>query len=121
MNTPAQISKNLPLTEATFYILLSLAREPRHGYAIIKDVQILSEGRVMLSTGTLFGAIKRLLDQNWIARAEDWGVSQDTNHSKRIRKAYSLTRKGREILGAEIDRMDSLLKIAKPHTSRVIP
>lgn len=115
-----QISNNLPLTEATFYILLSLAREPRHGYAIIKDVQTLSDERVILSTGTLYGAIKRLLDQNWIVRAEDWETSDDASQSKRIRKAYSLTRRGREVLRAEIDRMDSLLKIAKPHTSRVI-
>ncbi len=121
MNSSAQISNNLPLTEATFYILLSLAREPRHGYAIIKDVQMLSEGRITLSTGTLYGAIKRLLDQNWIVRADDWGESNPTDRSGRTRKAYSLTRKGSEILGAEIDRMDSLLKIARPHTLRVLP
>ena len=55
--------ENTPLTEATYFIMLSLSREPRHGYAIMKDVQSLSEDRVILSTGTLYGALKRLLKQ----------------------------------------------------------
>jgi DNA-binding PadR family transcriptional regulator len=121
MDSPAQISNYLPLTEATFYILLSLARKPRHGYAIIKDVQKLSEGSVMLSTGTLYGALKRLLDHNWIVRTDDFKETSNPDRPGRIRKGYSLSRTGREVLGAEIDRMDSLLKLAKPHSSRVLP
>ena len=52
----------LPLTEPVLLILLSLAGEPRHGYSILKDVEQMSDGRVCLSTGTLYGALRRLLD-----------------------------------------------------------
>ncbi len=52
-------------------ILLSLAPGPKHGYAILKEVETLSDGRVKLSTGTLYGAIERLLDQDWIRRVDD--------------------------------------------------
>ena len=67
MNTPPIA----PLTESTYFILLSLSPEPKHGYAIMKEVQELSEGRVVLSTGTLYGALKRLLDEGWIIRLEE--------------------------------------------------
>ena len=60
-----------PLTESVLLILLSLAGQPRHGYAILKDVEFLSNGRVMLSTGTLYGAIQRLLANGWIERVEE--------------------------------------------------
>ena len=66
MEITTEIQSNLPLTETTLYILLSLAPGPRHGYAIMKDVRALSHNRVELSTGTLYSALKRLLDQNWI-------------------------------------------------------
>ena len=61
----------LPLSEAVFFILLSLAPGPRHGYAILKEVATLSQERVNLSTGTLYGALKRMLEQNWIERVDD--------------------------------------------------
>ena len=67
MNPPLQI----PLTETTYFILLSLASKPRHGYAIMQDVQELSEGRAILSTGTLYGALKRLLELDWIVRLDN--------------------------------------------------
>ncbi|MEZ4641055.1 MAG: helix-turn-helix transcriptional regulator [Caldilineaceae bacterium] len=51
--------------------MLSLSSEPRHGYSIIKDVEQLSRNSVSLSTGTLYGALKRLLDQGWIERVDD--------------------------------------------------
>ena len=52
----------LPLTEPVLLILMSLAGQPRHGYSILKDVERMSDGRVVLSTGTLYGALRRLLD-----------------------------------------------------------
>ena len=55
------VQANLPLTETTFFIMLSLASKPKHGYAIMKEVETLSRGNVQLRTGTLYGAIKRLL------------------------------------------------------------
>ena len=52
-------------------ILLSLAGQPRHGYSILKDVEQMSDGRVVLSTGTLYGALRRLLEDDWIERIEE--------------------------------------------------
>lgn len=98
------IENQLPLTESTFFILLSLAPGPRHGYAILKDVQALSDGRIRLSTGTLYGAIRRLLDQEWITRVED-PMPNDTD---RQRKVYVLTDLGRRILEAENARLQQL-------------
>ncbi len=103
------IQANLPLTEATLFILLSLATQPRHGYAIMKEVEVLSEGRVLLSTGTLYGAIKRLLEQGWIERGEE---PEEPDQSGRARKAYRLTARGRRILEAEVERLESLVIIA---------
>ena len=59
-----------PLTEPTYFILLSLSPKPKHGYAIMKDVKELSKSRVILSTGTLYGALKRLLDQGAFQQPE---------------------------------------------------
>jgi DNA-binding PadR family transcriptional regulator len=100
---------SLPLREPTFYILLSLSPSPRHGYAILKEVEALSEGRVLLSTGTLYGAIKRLLDDGWICRVDD----PIPNGTERERKAYALTEQGRRVLAAEIERLKQLVSVAK--------
>src|SRR5258708_36795879 len=59
-----------PLTEPVLLILMSLADQPRHGYALMKDIEILSSGRVRISTGTLYGALGRLLKDLWIERLE---------------------------------------------------
>lgn len=106
------VQDNLPLTESTLYILLSLASGPKHGYAIMKDVKTLSENRVSLSTGTLYGAIKRLLDQGWILRVDE--PSQNGNN--RDRKAYLLTQRGRRILEAETARLGKLYHVAQLRT-----
>lgn len=108
MNVSTDIQMHLPLTEVTYFILLSLAPAPRHGYAIMKDVERLSQGRVSLSTGTLYGALKRLLEQGWIVRTQD----AEENENGRERKAYSLTSLGQSILQAEIERLNSLLDAA---------
>jgi DNA-binding PadR family transcriptional regulator len=104
---------SLPLRGPTFLILLSLAPGPRHGYAILKEVEGLSEGRVKLSTGTLYGAIERLLDQGWIRRVDD-PIPNDTN---RERKAYELTELGRKVLSAETARLQKLVSVAQ---SRIV-
>ena len=107
------ILSNLPLREPTFLILLSLAPGPKHGYAILKEVEALSDGRVKLSTGTLYGAIERMLDQDWIRRVDD-PIPNDTN---RKRKAYELTESGRKALNAEIARLRNLVNIAVNQTA----
>jgi DNA-binding PadR family transcriptional regulator len=95
----------LPLTEPVVMILLSLAGEPRHGYSILKDVEQMSDGRVRLSTGTLYGALRRLLDDDWIQRVEQ----KDTSRGK---QAYRLTARGRRTLQFEVDRMKHLTRLA---------
>ncbi|HZC24080.1 MAG TPA: PadR family transcriptional regulator [Candidatus Binatia bacterium] len=95
----------LPLTEPVLLILLSLAEEPRHGYSILKDVEQISDGRVCLSTGTLYGALRRLLEDDWIQRVEQ----KDTSRGK---QAYRLTARGRRNLQFEVDRMKQLTRLA---------
>jgi len=103
----------LPLREPTFFILLCLSPGPKHGYAILKNVETLSEGRMRLSTGTLYGAIKRLLDRGWIRRVDD----PQPNHTDRQRKAYALTEGGRRVLNAEIKRLEKLVVVAQSQTA----
>ncbi len=92
-----------PLTEPVLLILTSLASAPRHGYALIKDIESLSVGRVRMSTGTLFGALRRLLEDHWIERFEQ----EDTSRQK---QAYRLTAAGRKQLELELDRMKQLTR-----------
>ena len=107
------ILSNPPLREPTFLLLLSLSPGPRHGYAILKEVDSLSEGRVKLSTGTLYGAIERLLDQGWIRRVDD----PIPNVTNRKRKAYDITELGRKALNAEIARLRKLVSVAASQTA----
>lgn len=103
------VKEHLPLPETTFLILLSLARAPRHGYAIMQDVAELSEGRLQLSTGTLYGGLRRMLEQGWIERFDEKSTVVDG----RARKAYRLTELGRKILNADTARMQSLLQAVR--------
>lgn len=109
MSRTGDLHGYLPLTETTFYILLSLAPGSKHGYAIMKEVGSLSDGLVVLSTGTLYGALKRLLGQDWIRRVDD----PDFKDSGRVRKHYTLTRLGHQMLKAEIERMERLVHSAR--------
>src|ERR1700687_3556418 len=92
-----------PLSEPVLLILMSLADKPRHGYALMKDIEFLSTGRVRLSTGTLYGALRRLLEYQWIERFEQ----EDTSREK---QAYRLTKAGRGQLHLELDRMRQLTR-----------
>jgi DNA-binding PadR family transcriptional regulator len=108
MNKNIVNQKELPLTEPTFFILLSIAPAPKHGYAIKKEVEKLSDSRVVLSTGTLYGVIRRLLEKGWIKRIEE----PEIGVTGRGRKTYKLTRMGRRILAAETTRLRSLATTA---------
>lgn len=92
-----------PLTEPVLLILMSLAEQPRHGYALMKDMEELSGGRVRVSTGTLYGALGRLLDDGWIERY----LQEDTSREK---QAYRLTRVGLKALKTELERMKQLTR-----------
>jgi DNA-binding PadR family transcriptional regulator len=103
--------ETLALSEPVLFVLLSLAEQPRHGYSILKDIESMSGGRVLLSTGTLYGALQRLLDNGWIERVEEDGAPRD-------RRTYRLTSRGRRNLQAEIERMRHVTKLAALRVSR---
>lgn len=105
---PVPAQPAAPLSEATFLILVSLGSGPKHGYAILKEVEDLSRGRVQLSTGTLYGAIKRLLVDGWIDRLDLPEDGQDG----RDRKSYLLTSRGRQVLKVETRRLQELVELA---------
>jgi DNA-binding PadR family transcriptional regulator len=96
---------NEPLSEPVLLILLSLAAEPRHGYAILKDVEELSGNRIRMSTGTLYGAIRRLLEDRWIERFREVEAPRD-------RQAYKLTSIGRRVAMEDVRRMKLLTRLA---------
>ena len=114
LKTIMNIPSDSPLTETTYFILLCLSPKPKHGYAIMKDVQELSGKRVILSTGTLYGALKRLLDQGWIIRMED----ANAKGNSRDRKVYKLSEHGRRALRNEIARLNKLLNAANQRVAR---
>ena len=102
------------MREPTFFILLSLAGHTKHGYAILKDVETLSGGKIKLSNGTLYGAIVRLQEQGLIERVPDGDSSmRESQESGRPRKAYRLTDEGSRVLNAEVSRMQGLVRTAQ--------
>lgn len=94
----------LPMTPAAFHVLLALADGPKHGYAILKDVEERTTGDVRLSTGTLYGLIKRFLDDELIVemRPED-----------DRRRPYKLTAFGRDVAEAEAARLEKMVHAAR--------
>ena len=89
---------------------MSLAPDAKHGYAILKDVEALSRGALVLSTSTLYDALERLLGQDLIARVEAGSLPA----AARERKSYRLTELGRQVLVAETVRLKGLLAVAAP-------
>jgi DNA-binding PadR family transcriptional regulator len=97
----------VPLTPAVFHVLLALAGGRRHGYAIAKDVEKLSHGEVRMGPGTLYGTLRRLLDQGWIV------VSSAPLGVDERRRYYRLTSLGRKAVEAEVARMHTLVRAAR--------
>jgi DNA-binding PadR family transcriptional regulator len=95
----------LPLTPALFHVLVALADGETHGYAIMKEVERLTDGAVRLSTGTLYGIIKRLLAEGLIREARP-GVDAR-------RRRYELTRFGADVARAEAARLEQTLTLAR--------
>ena len=91
------------LTEAIYYILLAL-QEPLHGYGIMQKTSAMSKGRLILSAGTLYGAISNLLEKGWILPC---GESSDTDGR---RKLYQITEEGQEVLLTELERLEELVE-----------
>ena len=100
------------LTEAVYYILLSLTK-PLHGYGIMQKIEEMTDGRLIVSAGTLYGAISNLLEKGWIAPC---GESSDTDGR---RKMYQITANGQEILKAEYNRLNELVENGKNNIKNV--
>lgn len=93
------MSQHPPLTEGVYYILLSLY-EPRHGYGIIQITEELTKGRVKLGAGTIYGAIKTLLDRGLIQPVDDDGR----------KKEYVITSAGKQMIEYEMSRLMELFE-----------
>lgn len=97
--TDKEITKHLPLTETTYYILLALV-EPLHGYGIMQKVEGLSEGTVSIGPGTMYGAFTHLEREGLIVMVKE----EDR------RKSYALTGKGRQVLAEQIRRLEIMTR-----------
>ena len=94
------------MTEAIYYILLAL-QEPLHGYGIMQKTSAMSKGRLVLSAGTLYGAISNLLEKGWILPCGE------TSETDGRRKMYRITDKGQEVLLDELERLEELVENGK--------
>jgi DNA-binding PadR family transcriptional regulator len=101
---------NAPLSPAVFYMLLSLGVKDRHGYDIMKCVNQDSKGKVKLGPGTLYGSIKKMLEEKLIIELEE---RPDSNLDDERRRYYRLTNLGRKMLSMELKRFEEALEIAK--------
>src|SRR3982075_4260570 len=100
----------LPLPTAVLHILIALADRDRHGYSIMQDVAARTEGKVQLSAGTLYSSIRRMLEQGLI---EELAVSPDPSSTDERRRYYRLTRFGKRVAAAEVDRLNALVEQAR--------
>ena len=102
----------LPLNPATLHILLALAGEELHGYAIMQQIFKQSEGRYKLGPGTLYDNLQRLLQQSLVQESSRTGGDSR-------RRYYRLTALGRGVLAAEISRLENMIREAKLHLQTV--
>lgn len=105
------------LTPVVFHVLLSLADGPRHGYAIMKDVEGHTDGSLKMGAGTLYGTLQRLTEAGWVAESEAPIASGSLRDERR--RFYRLTTDGRKALGAEVRRLEELVRLAR--RSRGVP
>jgi DNA-binding PadR family transcriptional regulator len=104
---PDDLQHLLPLTPAVFFILFALAHGETHGYALMQEVSVLSDGRFRMGPGTLYSTIQRLLELSLIEEL-------DADAGNR-RRCYRLTRTGKLVFKAEVGRMDAVVRLALEH------
>ena len=102
-------SSFLPLPQAQFHVLVALTNGERHGYAIMRDVESSSDGTVRMGPATLYGTLKKLVDQGF---AEELGRRPAGDDDQR-RRYYRLTGLGQRVCAAEADRLAGLVQIAR--------
>src|SRR5271157_1255274 len=106
-SVPDELQHLLPLTPAVFFILFALAHGEKHGYAIMQEVSVLSDGKFRMGPGTLYTTIQRLLERSLIEEIY-------ANSGSR-RRYYRLTGTGRLVFKAEVDRMEAVVRLALRH------
>jgi DNA-binding PadR family transcriptional regulator len=105
-----QIEALLPLPTATFHILVALADDDRHGYAIIQDVEARTGGELRMSAGTLYRSIQRMLEQGLIVETRDRPAPEEDDERRRY---YRITPFGTAVAKAEAQRLTSLVRMAR--------
>jgi DNA-binding PadR family transcriptional regulator len=100
----------LPMSEAMFHVIVALADGDKHGYGIMKDVAERTNGAVQLSTGTLYGIVKRLLADGLVNEVRR---RPSPGEGERKRRAYTLTAFGRDVARAEAARLSKLVAAAR--------
>jgi DNA-binding PadR family transcriptional regulator len=103
-----------PLTSQAFHVLIALAARDQHGYGIMQDVAARTQGKIRLGAGTLYGLIKRLLEDGLIVEVRESKRPPRSDDDER-RRYYRLTAKGRRAAQAEVARLTELLKQARAH------
>ena len=104
------VDELLPLPPATFHILLAVADEDRHGYAIIQDVAARTDGELRLSAGTLYRSIQRMLEQGLIVETRERPAPEDDDERRRY---YRITPLGTAVARAEARRLTQLVRMAR--------
>jgi DNA-binding PadR family transcriptional regulator len=105
-----EIDELLPLPPATFHILLALADEDRHGYAIIQAVEARTNGELRLSAGTLYRSIQRMLEQGLLVETRDRPAPEEDDERRRY---YRITAVGTAVAKAEARRLTQLVRMAR--------
>lgn len=100
----------LPLPPATFHILLALAEEDRHGYAIIQDVEARTGGELRLSAGTLYRSVQRMLEQGLIVETRERPAPEEDDERRRY---YRISPLGTAVAKAEGRRLSELVRMAR--------
>ncbi len=95
----------LPLPPAAFFVLFALADGEKHGYLIMQEVKVLSDGKLQMGPATLYTTIQKLAERSFIEEVE--------NDSRGRRRNYRLTRAGKQLLNAELSRQNEVLLLAK--------
>jgi DNA-binding PadR family transcriptional regulator len=109
-NTFLDVDALLPLPATTFYILVALARQGRHGYAVMQEVALRTDGRVRLSAGTVYRALPRMVAQGLLEESPARSVrASDTQR----RRCYEITPFGEQVVTADARRMQALVQMAR--------
>jgi DNA-binding PadR family transcriptional regulator len=107
---PEDIEAMLPLPPATFHILMALADEDRHGYAVIQDIASRTDGELKMSAGTLYRSIQRMQEQGLIVETRSRPAPEDDDERRRY---YRITPFGLAVARAEAHRLTRMVKLAR--------